>query len=341
MADFKNNGIVDEYAEYPMLIKEFIRYSSVVKGKSKLSIDGYALDLKLFFRFLLFRRNLVARDVKFDDIDITGVDLDFIKTVSLYDAYDFLAYCKDVRGNDTKARARKTTSIRTFFNYLTLKAHKLEFNPMVELETPKIRKSLPKYLTLDQSVELLESVDGNNRERDYCIITLFLNCGLRLSELVGLNLSDFFDNNTMRVLGKGNKERTIYLNSACVSAINDYLAVRCRDDDVKDKNALFLSRFKKRISPKTVQHIVNTFLEKAGLGGRGLSTHKLRHTAATLMYQHGKVDVLVLKDILGHENVGTTEIYTHILKDQLKSAVDSNPLSIVKKSRKKKDDTED
>lgn len=339
MADNKKNPLYDEYAEYPLLIKEFIRYSSVVKGKSKLSIDGYALDLKLFFRFLLMRRGFVSADTKFDDIDITVVDLDFIKTISLYDAYDFLAYCKDVRKNDSKARARKTTSIRTFFNYLTLKANKLEVNPMIELETPKTKKSLPKYLTLNQSVDLLESVDGNNRERDYCIITLFLNCGLRLSELVGLNLSDFFDNNTMRVLGKGNKERTIYLNSACVSAVKDYLAVRCYDEDVKDKNALFLSRFKKRISPKTVQHIVNIFLEKAGLGGRGLSTHKLRHTAATLMYQHGKVDVLVLKDILGHENIGTTEIYTHILKDQLKTAVDSNPLSSVKKSKKK--DSED
>ena len=334
MADFKNNGIRDDYADYPMIIKEFIRYSSVVKGKSKLSIDGYALDLKLFFRFLLLRKNLVPMEIDFNEIDITCVDIDFIRTITLYDAYDFLAYCKDVRGNDSKARARKTTSIRTFFNYLTLKANKLQTNPMIELETPKIKKSLPKYLTLNQSLELLESIDGANRERDYCIITLFLNCGLRLSELVGLNLSDVFDNNTMRVTGKGNKERTIYLNSACVSSINDYLAIRSHDDDVKDKNALFLSRFKKRISPKTVQHIVNTFLEKAGLGGRGLSTHKLRHTAATLMYQHGKVDVLVLKDILGHENIGTTEIYTHIMEDQLKSAVDANPLSAVKKSKK-------
>ena len=338
MANLKNNGIRDDYAEYPMIIKEFIRYSSVIKGKSKLSIDGYALDLKLFFRFLLLRRNLVSADTDFKDIDISDIDIDFIKTISLYDAYDFLAYCKDVRGNDTKARARKTTSIRMFFNYLTLKTNKLQYNPMIELETPKIKKSLPKYLTLNQSIDLLESIDGNNRERDYCIITLFLNCGLRLSELVGLNLSDVFDNNTMRVVGKGNKERTIYLNSACVGAINDYLTVRSSDENVKDKNALFLSRLKRRISPKTVQHIVNTFLEKAGLGGRGLSTHKLRHTAATLMYQHGKVDVLVLKDILGHENIGTTEIYTHILDNHLKSAVDANPLSNIKKSKKDKED---
>lgn len=337
MADLNNNGIYDDYADYPMIIKEFIRYSSVVKGKSKLSIDGYALDLKLFFRFILLRRKMVSTDVKFKDIDITSIDIDFIKTISLYDAYDFLAYCKDVRGNDTKARARKTTSIRTFFNYLTLKANKIQFNPMVELETPKIKKSLPKYLTLNQSIDLLESIDGNNRERDYCIITLFLNCGLRLSELVGLNLSDIFDNNTMRVVGKGNKERTVYLNAACVAALNDYVAIRDYGEDVKDKNALFLSRLKKRISPKTVQHIVYTYLEKAGLGDRGLSTHKLRHTAATLMYQHGNVDVLVLKGILGHENVGTTEIYTHIVDEQLKTAVDANPLSSVKKSKKKDD----
>ena len=196
---------------------------------------------------------------------------------------------------------------------------------MQELDTPKQKKALPKYLTLDQSISLLEHIDGKNKERDYCMVTFFLNCGMRLSELVGLNLSDIHDNEIIHVTGKGDKERILYLNQACQDALAEYLKVR-PVDGVKDKNALFLSNRMQRISPKTVQHVVYTFLEKAGLSGQGLSVHKLRHTAATLMYQHGKVDVLVLKEILGHENLGTTEIYTHIMDDQIKSAAEANPL---------------
>lgn len=205
---------------------------------------------------------------------------------------------------------------------------------MQDLESPKIKKSLPKYLSLEQAVSLLESVDGKNKERDYCILVLFMNCGMRLSELVSINYSDIKPDNTIIITGKGNKQRTVYLNDACVSAIKDYMKVR-PVDGVKDKEALFLSNRKTRISPKTVQHIVDEYLEKSGLSGQGFSTHKLRHTAATLMYQYGHVDVLQLKEILGHENLATTEIYTHVVDEQLRSAVDSNPLNKVKIKRKK------
>ena len=200
------------------------------------------------------------------------------------------------------------------------------------LESPKVKNALPKHLSLEDSLELLASVDGPNKERDYCILTLFLNCGMRLSELCELNLSDIRADGTMRLLGKGNKERIVYINDACDAAIKAYLAVRPNDAiNFADRNALFISRNKRRISNKTVQHIVKTYLEKAGLGGQGYSTHKLRHTAATLMYQHGNVDIRVLKDILGHSNLGTTQIYTHISDKQIKNAIDSNPLSNVKK----------
>ena len=202
---------------------------------------------------------------------------------------------------------------------------------MQELETPKKKKAQPKYLTLEESLQLLASVDGPYKERDYCILTLFLNCGLRLSELVSIDYTDIKDNNTLVVTGKGNKERTVYLNQACMDAIKRYMAVRPVDKvRPKDKNALFLSSRYQRISPKTVQHMVYGYLDKCGLGDRGLSVHKLRHTAATLMYQHGHVDVLVLKEILGHENLGTTEIYTHLVDEQLKNASDANPLANVK-----------
>lgn len=315
--------------DLPILLKEFLQHIYVVKNKSTLTVEEYCLDNKLFLKFLKRSKGFVPSSVAVEDIDISDIDISFLKSITLLDAYTFLAYCKDERDNDAAARARKVSSIRAFFKYLCTQRKLLNENPMEELETPKLKKSKPKYLTLDESLHLLSVVDGKFKERDYCILVLFLNCGLRLSELVSINYNDIRDNNTISITGKGNKERTIYLNNACLNAIKNYMAVR-PVDGVKDKNALFLSSRYQRISPKTVQHIVYENLEKAGLGGRGLSAHKLRHTAATLMYQYGNVDVLVLKDILGHENLGTTEIYTHIVDEQLRKASDANPLSNVK-----------
>lgn len=319
----------EEFHTLPQSVIEFLNYLSVVRSKSELTVLEYASDLRLFFRFMLVYRGIVAKDTEFEKIDISFIDLDFIKTVKISDAYAFLSYCRSERKNDSASIARKVSSLRAFFKYLCVKMKQIPENPMEELESPKLKKALPKYLSLEESIQLLESIDGRDKERDYAIIALFLNCGLRLSELCSLNYSDIKTDGTMTVTGKGNKERTIYLNEMCVNAVKEYMKVR-PVDGVKDKHALFLSNRKSRISPKTVQHIVEKFIEKSGLGDRGYSTHKLRHTAATLMYQKGGVDVLLIKDILGHENLATTEIYTHIVDEQLKDAVSSNPLNKLK-----------
>lgn len=314
---------------FPPFIFEYLNYNSVIKNRSDLTVKEYANDLHTFFRFLKKIRGLVPADMPFEEITINDLSLDTVASVTLNDAYMFLVYCKDDRDNNERTRARKATTLRMFYKYLTVQKRLLSENPLQELDSPKIKKSLPKYLTLDESLNLLNAVDGKFKERDYCIITLFLNCGMRLSELVSLNLSDIRSNNTIVVTGKGNKERTIYLNSACIDAINAYLPFR-PVDGIKDRDALFISRQKGRISPKTVQYIVKSTLEKAGMKDRELSTHKLRHTAATLMYQYGNVDVLAIKEMLGHESLSTTQIYTHIMDEQLQKAADANPLSKVK-----------
>ena len=315
----------------PPVIRDFLTYNETIRGKSSRSVEGYFLDLQTFFRYILLVRGLVPKSAEFEKITIEKVDIELIKTITVSDLYAFLVFCKEERQNGAASRARKTSTLRIFFKYLSVQTHQLDNNPAEMLETPKVKQSLPKHLTLEDSLELLNSVEGPYKERDYCILTLFLNCGLRLAELCALNLSSISGDGTLTVVGKGNKERMVYLNSACLDAIAKYLAVRPNEGvPATDKNALFISRNKRRISPKTVQHIVKTYLEKSGLGNMGYSTHKLRHTAATLMYQHGNVDIRVLKDILGHANLGTTQIYTHVSNTQIKQAVDSNPLANVK-----------
>ena len=325
----------------PPILRDFLTYSETIRGKSSKSVEEYYLDLQTFFRYLLKIRGLAPDNAEFEKISIENIDAALLKTVTISDLYSFIVFCKNERGNNAATRARKTSTLRIFFKYLTSQTHLLEVNPAELLEAPKVKSALPRHLTLEDSLELLSSVEGNNRERDYCILTLFLNCGMRLSELCGLNLTDIHSDGTMRLLGKGNKERIVYLNDACRAAIASYLAVRPNEGvNANDKNALFISRNRRRISNKTVQHLVKNYLEKAGLGGQGFSTHKLRHTAATLMYQHGNVDIRVLKDILGHANLGTTQIYTHISDKQIKSAIDSNPLANIKVKPKDKSDTE-
>lgn len=315
--------------EAPPIIREFLIYLKTVQGKSEKTVNEYFLDLRTFFRFIKIHRNLVDAESDFSSITIDDIDLEIIKSITLTDVYEFMNYTMTERGNSATTRSRKSSSLKTFFHYLTSKKMLLQNDPLKDLEVPKLKKSLPKYLSLEESIELLNAVEGPYKQRDYCILTLFLNCGLRLSELVGLNLNSIKNDNTMIVTGKGNKERIVYLNRACINAINNYKAVR-PVDGVKDKDALFLSRQMKRISAKTVQSMVNKYLDKIGLGGAGYSVHKLRHTAATLMYQHGNVDIRVLQDILGHQNLGTTEIYTHLSSSQMEQAVDSNPLAKVK-----------
>ncbi len=319
--------------EAPQIIKEYLYYMQTIKNKSQKTVDEYYIDLRTFFRYIKITRGLVPEDSEFSKIKIDDVTIDLVKTITLNDAYEYMDYLLRQRNNQSAARARKCSSLKGYFNFLFSKKHYLEKNPIAELEMPKKKNALPKYLTLEQSIELLNAIEGPYKERDYAIITLFLNCGLRVSEMAGLNYMDIRNDNTMRVVGKGNKERVIYLNSACISAVKDYMKVR-PVDGVKDKNALFISRNNRRMSVKTIQSMVYKYLEKIGLNAQGYSCHKLRHTAATLMYQHGGVDVRVLKEVLGHENLGTTEIYTHLSSEQLKNASDSNPLSKIKKKNK-------
>ena len=315
------------------ILKEYLFYQQTVRQKSPKTVDEYFLDLRMFFRFMKIFRKMVSNNTELEEIKIDDIDLDFLRKIDLTDAYEYMNYLQRERRLNASSRARKCSSLKGFFKYISKKKHYLPSDPIEELELPKKKKALPKYLTLEQSIELLNAVEGDNKERDYAIITLFLNCGLRVSEMAGLNYTDIRSDNTVRILGKGNKERVIYLNQACIDAINDYMRVR-PVDEVKDKTALFISRNKNRISVKTIQAMVYKYLEKIGLSSQGYSCHKLRHTAATLMYQHGGVDVRVLKDVLGHENLGTTEIYTHLSNEQMKNAAESNPLSKVHKKDK-------
>ena len=322
----------EDFFRLPQLVQDYLTYVEAIKGHSSLSVLEYASDLRTYFRFMVKHKGLFPADTPDNELDLTIVDINFIKTITLNDTYTFLIYCKNERRNNEATRARRVVAIRRFFSYLSENLGLLPANPMKNLDTPKTKKSLPKYLTLDESKKLLSVISGKNKERDFAIVTLFLNCGMRLSELVSINYNDIKSDGTIVITGKGNKERTIYLNQACIEAITAYMKVR-PNDKVKDR-ALFLSSRYQRINPRTVEMMVNKYIDMAGLGGRGLSVHKLRHTAATLMYQHGNVDVLVLKEILGHENLGTTEIYTHIQSDASKNAVDSNPLANSKPSFK-------
>lgn len=322
------------------LIERFLRYKLVIQGRSPKTVEEYHLDLRLFFRYLIGKsRGISPDDEEFEKIDISCVDEDFSKKIKTLDILEFMAYLARDRRCAAAARSRKLSAIKSYFKYLSAVEKVIEKNPAVDIESPKIKKSLPKYLSLNESMDLLGSVYedelSRTKERDYCILTFFLNCGMRLSELVGINLSDIDrEARSLRVVGKGNKERIVYLNDACRAALADYLPVRAAGNkEIKDKNALFLSRLHKRISNKTVQWLVYKYLGEAGLQNKHYSTHKLRHTAATLMYQEGGVDVLALKEILGHEQLSTTQIYTHIANKTLEDAVDSNPLAKVRKKK--------
>ena len=323
-------------AEMPFIVQQYALYLRNIRGLSAHTVDEYCMDLRTFFRFIKRDRGLAGDENNLEAISVNDVDLDLIRSITTLDIFEFMNFVADSRNNMSSTRQRKSSSLKSFFKYLTVHEKLLVENPTENLTPPKKKKSLPHFLSLEQSIELLNAVEGPDKERDYCILVLFLNCGMRLSELVGINISDVLHNNsTIRILGKGNKERIVYLNQACLEAIESYLKVRPKDG-VKDRNALFLSNRKTRISPKTVQFIVKKYLDKIGLSGPGYSVHKLRHTAATLMYRHGHVDIRVLQDILGHENLGTTEIYTHTSSTQMEDAANANPLSKVQNKKKKK-----
>ena len=330
----------------PALLRDFLVYHETIQGHSRRTVDEYFLDLRNFFRYIKLLKGRAPRTAELDQIDISDLDLDLARSVTISDVYSYMSYLSRDRakhancpttgyGLEPSARARKIAAIRSFYKYLTNKAKLLSENPMQDLDSPRLKKSLPRYLDLDESIHLLESVDGPNQTRDYCILTLFLNCGLRISELVSLNLTDV-RGDQLRVLGKGNKERMIFLNDACRAALDAWLAERSHLA-AADKNALFLTRKHTRMTTDAVHYMVKQRLKKAGLDASLYSSHKLRHTAATLMLQNG-VDVRTLQEVLGHEHLNTTQIYTHVDNENLRAAAKANPLGKVKPPRPKQED---
>ncbi len=323
------------YADCPQVLRDFLTYHENIKGQSPKTISEYYLDLRMFFRFIKLMRSDMPVRTDLDTIDIRNVDLNLIRTITTSDVFDFLSYlandravnpdaCTPEYGISPASRARKLSAIKSFYKYLTVRTKQLTENPVADLEYPKLRKSLPRYLTLEQSAALLKAVSGPNEKRDYAILMIFLNCGIRRSELVGLNLSDVYEDR-IRVVGKGNKERIVYFGAACRKAIDGYLPERNKKV-LSDNRALFGSRDNNRISVTAVHRLVKKYLLAAGLDAENFSSHKLRHTAATMMLSGG-VDVKTVQEVLGHENLNTTQIYTHIESTELKIAAEANPLS--------------
>ncbi len=331
-----------EFKTFPPIMKEYASYSTAIKGNSEKTVCEYLLDLRTFFRYVHITKNDLSVDQKeFEKIGISKLGVSDFESINTQIIVDFLMYAGYERENNTTTRLRKLSAIKSFFHYLYTKKHLITSNPAADIEGPKKAKTLPKYLSTNEAIVLLETVkndiESKTRIRDYAIITLFLNTGMRLSELVGLNLQSLDrDLESVKVRGKGNKERIVYLNSAAKEAVADYLRLRLDPTHVRtDSNALFLSRRENRISNKTVQWLVGKYFELSGLGSKGYSVHKLRHTAATLMYQSGKVDIRVLKEILGHEQLNTTQIYTHVVNQSMQDAMKQNPLSEVFRKAKK------
>lgn len=323
------------YSDIPQILRDFLTYHETIKGQSSMTISEYYLDLRMFLRFMKLMRNEMPIHTKLDDIPIKDVDLEFIRSITTSDIFDFLSYLANDRtsnpdslvpdyGISPTARARKLSALKSFYKYLTVRTKQLQENPVADLEYPKLRKSLPKYLTMEQASRLLQSVSGPNEKRDYAILMLFLNCGIRRSELVGLNISDVFEDR-IRVVGKGNKERFVYFGTPCRKAIDAYMEER-NELVLTDNRALFGSRNGNRISVSAVHRLVDKALLQAGLDTTQFSAHKLRHTAATMMLSGG-VDVKTVQEVLGHENLNTTQIYTHIENTELKIAAEANPLS--------------
>ena len=315
-----------DYGDLPNIMGKYLKYMQTIKNRSASTIREYYYDLRNIFRFIKRDKYNIKTD-NLNEIDIMDIDVKFLKSLTLNDFYNYLFYMSNDLNAKPVSRARKIATLKSFFNYLCNKEKLLTVNPCIDLETPKLGKRVPKYLNLDEAVALLHSIDGRHKTRDYAIITLFLNCGLRLSELIGIDLTHIREDN-LTVLGKGNKERNVHLNDACMSALSDYLKDR-PNDKVIDKDALFLSSRYKRISRRNVEIIVKKYIIQAGLDPKKYSPHKLRHTAATLMHKHGNVDIRSLQQILGHESISTTEIYTHIDSDDVRSALDNNPLNNV------------
>ncbi|MBP1559878.1 MAG: tyrosine-type recombinase/integrase [Oscillospiraceae bacterium] len=321
--------------ECPPYLNDFFTFQRVVKIKSERTLESYYIDLRLYLRYLKLTKGGIDPNTPMNKITISDVPLELVKSSSKLDILSYLNYVASERNNTAKTRHRKLASLKVFYKCLYRDLGLIPSDPTKDVDYPKMHEHLPKFLTLDDSIKLLENMNTDDPYyyRDYCIITLFINCGMRLSELVGLNIQDVnLDERSMRLLGKGNKERIIHINDACASAIVQY--INERTPSPFEPNALFLSKRGTRITNRRVQQIVDNALKDSHLDNQGYSTHKLRHTAATLMYQHGNVDTLVLKEILGHKSISTTEIYTHISNESIKESMDNSPLANIKNNKK-------
>lgn len=310
--------------ELPVFARDYLAYMDTVRNCSENTIREYFYDLRMFLKFIKIHKSGLVTEL--NEITVSDEKTSLLDNVSLSDLYAYMTFLSRDRGMSSRSRARKAASLKSFYKYLFSKAKTIKSNPAAELEPPKLAKELPRYLSLDESKRLLASIDGRYHTRDFAIVILFLNCGLRISELVAINTNHIRDNDTLVVRGKGNKDRTIYLNEACLYAINRYLNVRPKAS-VEDSRALFISMRGNRISRKTIHVMLKKYFLKAGLDAEKYSAHKLRHTAATLMYRHGNVDIRALQSILGHKSIATTEIYTHVDNEKIREAINANPLA--------------
>lgn len=318
-----------KYDDVPDILRNYLNYMLVIKGRSENTVKEYYYDLRTFFKYI----HAISNDLdilNLDKIELDNFDDNLLKQVELNDLYEFMTYINNFKSSNDSYKARKVASLRSFYNYLGTKIGFMENNPAINLDTPKLKKRVPKFLTLEESIRLLKSIDGKFRERDIAIFVLFLNCGLRLSELVGINISNInFEKRTLRIIGKGNKERIVFLNNICIEAINSYLVVRPTDVEYSDKDALFISSKNRRISNRMVEILAKKYFKAADIDATRYSPHKLRHTAATIMYKEGNVDIKTLQEILGHVSISTTQIYTHINSQDMKDAADNNPFNSV------------
>ncbi len=316
-----------KYSDVPDILKNYLNYMTVIKGRSENTVKEYYYDLRMFFKYIYAVENNLDI-INLDAVSLENFNCELLKAITLNDLYEFMTYVNNFKSDNDNYKARKVSSLRSFYNYLNTRLGFMETNPAINLDTPKLKKRLPRFLSLEESINLLKVIDGPFRERDIAIFVLFLNCGLRLSELVGINLSDInFAKRTLRIIGKGNKERIVYLNDICIESINNYINVRPDEIEYNDRNALFISNRKRRISNRMVELLAKKYFKAAGIDESRYSPHKLRHTAATIMYKEGNVDIKTLQEILGHVSISTTQIYTHINSNDLKEAADNNPFN--------------
>ncbi|WP_455067538.1 tyrosine recombinase XerC [Parvimonas micra] len=320
------------FDDCPVILDDYLNYLLTIKGRSNLTVKEYYYDLKRFLKFIIMRKKLFGYNLNSDinEVSILSINKRDILDIDITDLHAYISYCDSYYNDSTKTKARKISAIKSWFKYLHNTVELIDKNPSEKLELPKLQKRNPVYLTLSESEKVINAIkleeNKFNRARDLCIILIFLTCGLRISELTGINIESIKDDK-LNVIGKGNKERTVFLNENCLYAIKCYLKLR---PITPDTTALFISSHKKRISNRSIQIRLKKYIQLAGLDPNIYTPHKLRHTAATLMYKYGDVDIRTIQSILGHTSVATTQIYTHLDDDDIKKGISKNPISKLK-----------